>query len=324
MKTSETFIDDILGLEHFGVKGMKWGVRKDAKEEKKLAKADKKYEKTIEKANKGVVSPAFRNAVVSRLNERSRAMNDSDEYRNYDVRTATPAQKAKYQTDSNNLVVRSFEDAVREIYSTNPSGSKKAVYNSETDRIDLIDNTVKHADEAVPDVSVVLERDEKGKITAVNVVPLVVAHTMDAGGEFLEHFGVKGMKWGVRKDRSDPPGPASEVSVKARPGKRVQTSGGKGRMPSEDAVKAASTRQVAKKSTTDALSNAELQAVVTRMQLEANYKRLDAANKSAGRKFIDAMLKNPQQRKVAADAASQIHDVITAKSVGDTIKKTKL
>lgn len=137
-------------------------------------------------------------------------------------------------------------------------------------------------------------------------------------------YGVKGMKWGHRKPEGSGPGPASEVSVTTKPGKRVKTSGGKGHTPSEDAVKSAVGRQIAKKSSTDALSNAELQAIVTRMQLEANYQRLNSANKSAGRQFIERMLKNPNDRKTAAAAANQIHEVITAKKVGDDISKVKL
>lgn len=141
---------------------------------------------------------------------------------------------------------------------------------------------------------------------------------------FLAHYGVPGMKWGVRKPAGAPPGPASEVTVKATPGKRVKTSGGEKRPASEDAVKAATARQVAKKSTTDALSNQELQAVVSRMQLEANYQRLNAQNVSAGKKFIQAMLSNKQQRESALTAANQIHDAIIAKKVGDDISKVKL
>lgn len=141
-------------------------------------------------------------------------------------------------------------------------------------------------------------------------------------GQDAKQFGVKGMRWGVRKDPSAGPGPASEVTVKTRPGKKVKTEGGKERPASEDAIKAAVGRQIAKKSTTDALSNEELQAVVTRMQLEQNFQRLNANNVSAGRKFINTFIgKNPKEMQANTKAASQIRSEIL--KVKDDVKARK-
>lgn len=69
--------------------------------------------------------------------------------------------------------------------------------------------------------------------------------------DVLAHYGVKGMKWGVRKSRKGKPSPASE-----------------------DATKAAGHRKTVKTSGTKALSNKELQELVTRMNLEAQYSTL--------------------------------------------------
>lgn len=139
-------------------------------------------------------------------------------------------------------------------------------------------------------------------------------------------YGRKGMRWGVTT-LPDGTTKGEPVAVKAIPGKGVKTSGGKGVAPSADAIDAATKKQVAKKSTTDALSNKDLQAVVTRMQLEANYSRLSAQTKSPGRQFIEKLIKNPQERDKFLDAAgkspitTQIKDAL---SVGDTIGKTDL
>ena len=97
----------------------------------------------------------------------------------------------------------------------------------------------------------------------------------------LAHHGVKGMKWGVRKSRETVP-----VSTKTAPGRKVKTSGGQNHSPSEDAIKAAKIRQQAKKSTTDSLSNKDLQDLVTRMNLEQQYSNLNKNNISAGRKIL--------------------------------------
>lgn len=124
-------------------------------------------------------------------------------------------------------------------------------------------------------------------------------------------FGVPGMKWGVRKAPGSGPGPASEVGVKVTPGKKVKTTGGKERPAHEDAIRARVGQQIAKKSTTDALSNQELQAVVQRMQLEANYAKLSQQNVSAGRAFINTFIgKNPKAIEGNVKAASQIRSEI--------------
>lgn len=124
----------------------------------------------------------------------------------------------------------------------------------------------------------------------------------------LMHYGVKGMKWGRRKSESSggkesavsrlkkklagPDGP-EDVSVTVTPGKRVSTTGGRKQNASDDAITAAKSKQVAKKSSIDALSNQELQALVTRMNLEQQYSQLSEKNKSAGRKTVEKLLGAP-------------------------------
>lgn len=101
----------------------------------------------------------------------------------------------------------------------------------------------------------------------------------------LSHYGVLGMKWGRRK------GPQA-VSVKATPGRRVRTKGGKRQEASEDAVRVAIGRQIARKSTTDALSNKQLQDLVTRMNLENQYNKLSGQSQriAAGKQIVDLIL----------------------------------
>lgn len=108
---------------------------------------------------------------------------------------------------------------------------------------------------------------------------------VDTMSDNLKHYGVKGMKWGVRKDHT-----AQDIEFRARAGKKVKTSGGKRHEPTQDAINAAVLRQKAKKSTTDSLTNKELREAIDRMNLEQQYSRLSGENKSVGKKFLDFFL----------------------------------
>jgi hypothetical protein len=74
---------------------------------------------------------------------------------------------------------------------------------------------------------------------------------------FLEHFGVKGMKWGIRKDRK-----------------------GSGKKTAEQTAKT--------------LTNKELKKRVDRMNLEKQYaslaKKSEVSSKSKGKKIVDEVL----------------------------------
>lgn len=76
-----------------------------------------------------------------------------------------------------------------------------------------------------------------------------MAHA-DTVSEFLKHYGIKGMHWGIRRSQAE-----REAA-------------------SPDAARAHEARTRIKTSGTDALSNQELQHLVTRMNLEQQYSRL--------------------------------------------------
>lgn len=119
----------------------------------------------------------------------------------------------------------------------------------------------------------------------------------------LEHHGVKGQKWGVRKaERS-----SSNVTIRTNPGKstRVKTVGGKGHRIHDDAATALRFKQKAKASGVHTLSNAELKKLVERLNLEQQHSRLTGKSKGEGRKFAEEQLKSVGRQKVASVIAKK-------------------
>lgn len=210
-------------LEHHGIKGMRWGVRKDdgggtAPVSKKIAKVDAKWEKSITRANDGKVTMEFHNEVVGRINRNIDALNSSDKYRNVDLSTYHGKLKDQYEKDAQETITRAFEDGTRAHYGFNASGTKRAVYDRKTDKINMVSVAAQHAAISpadIPDVTLQLHRNAKGFITSVTTVPSQIEHgeilfnqsDLDAFTHagvfdeeaFLEHHGIKGMKWGVRR-----------------------------------------------------------------------------------------------------------------------------
>lgn len=133
--------------------------------------------------------------------------------------------------------------------------------------------------------------------------------------EELAHFGVKGMRWGVRRSESQLArvgSTDSDVTVKAKGGKIKGASGGSATKPSEDALNAAVAKQRLKKGSIDSLSNEELNTLVKRMELESKFYTLNTkskeATKSKGRKFvdnfIDETIKNESGKLARGDATA--------------------
>jgi len=104
--------------------------------------------------------------------------------------------------------------------------------------------------------------------------------------DVLEHFGVKGMKWGKRKN------PASG-----------------------DSAQATSTRTTAKKKGVHTVSNNELQAAIRRMQLEQDFKRLSVNQKSAVTRWVSSALLEIGKREVQQQLAKKVATTVAKKVV---------
>ena len=137
--------------------------------------------------------------------------------------------------------------------------------------------------------------------------------TFDAVDDFLsdhlEHHGIKGMKWGVRKPRSSSgASPASRASGPRT--RKVQ----KTRSPSYK-----------KPAKTDLLSNDELRRSNERLRLEKEYNTLISEvkrqNRSKGQKFLQDTVMKFGQDLLKDVAKSQIKDAIKQQKTGATKSK---
>jgi hypothetical protein len=101
----------------------------------------------------------------------------------------------------------------------------------------------------------------------------------------LEHHGVKGQKWGVRRKATV--GPQEVIVRDSRlPGHRLRTSGGGGHPAVLEAVSARKVGQISRKSGFKALSNKELEDYNKRLNLEQNAKRLRFEDAPLAQKFV--------------------------------------
>ena len=304
MSADSSAVDDILA--HYGVKGMKWGFRKSpeakaAKEAKKIAKADKKFEEisvdTWVKVN---------NNASNNINARIGMINDSPSYKGKDL-NKDPALMAKYNEEMRKMFETEYNRAAKDL-GTNKSGTRE--YFAQVDEDfglsvgvkDVEHSSIKHAAPA----KLTVVRNNTGHISKVMIDTMAQADAFV--GDFLEHYGVKGMKWGVRK--SDPV-PSGEVRVTQK-GKKLKTEGGKDIPPHPDATRAATSKQKAKGSGLQSLSNKELKELQTRLNLEKNVRELTVADKQANTnpaaRFIKRTLFNSgkqEAQKAANNAASK-------------------
>ena len=120
----------------------------------------------------------------------------------------------------------------------------------------------------------------------------------------LAHWGVKGMKWGVRRYRN------KDGSL--TPAGRKRYSDGTSSDDSHDDYKRAHSKTSAKQ-----LSDKELRERINRLQMEKQYSQLTQREKSFGEKFVTDVLTNAAKQTVTNYASKYM-----TKGLDALIKKT--
>ncbi len=266
---------------------MKWGQRKAEASgggPQKLNRAEKKHAKKAF-STRGYI--AVHNAAAKRMNDvEIPRINNKPQYKNADFTKDSPLRRRyykEYETTLNKVTVEQYNKQ----FGTAPTGRRLKFSEKDGDLHFEWDET-RHAD---GETGFLARRDARGHIVSI-VADDESMEQADLDEDELEHYGVKGMKWGVRKTTvSDSSGGGRDVKVRAALGNRVVlTSGGNKRELSEDATKAAVYRQQAKRSNVRSLSNKELQDLVTRMNLERQYADLEKKRVKDGKERVENIL----------------------------------
>jgi len=216
-------------LTHFGVKGMRWGVRSETPSVVEKPKNNMTKGQTaalvglgpVALLNRGLRENVAKNQVEGQAFQKDKKWEKdfqkakgfgfddqkftkdfNDKWKDHDFskedwNNPSPTYQKYmdgYFKEMNAEYSRQFADH----YGSSPSGKYEAHHVPGTDLVKLRKKeTVQHADQVL--VTFRITRDDNGFITGLEKIEDSMAQTADLGAEFLEHFGTKGMKWGVRK-----------------------------------------------------------------------------------------------------------------------------
>lgn len=167
---------------HYGVRGMKWGVRKDRSGEKlskvtnsrgeRITKADAKWERSAANRKKGFA--AYNKAADAMNKTHIPQINNKPEYKGKDLNGDTPLSR-RYFKEMETAFVAEFNQNLRAAFGDSPSGEYKVVaYDASIPPKWTIDYTeLKHEDYRV-DVDMVL--DALGHISSISIDDSTLEH----------------------------------------------------------------------------------------------------------------------------------------------------
>lgn len=142
--------------------------------------------------------------------------------------------------------------------------------------------------------------------------------------DYLEHYGVKGMKWGIRKSRVQL---AREARARRRQEKREKKAEKKAsRSSSSSSESSGEKRSSGSSGSTQTMSTRELQDAVNRLNLEKQYQALttpaNTQRKSIGRRYVESLPDIALQ--VAQQQTKQAANKIVGNAIDQKLKEAGL
>jgi 2'-5' RNA ligase len=321
----DTLVKELeIPVEHHGIKGMRWGVRKEnvTGGVKKIGRAIGKVASDVQFENMARDGRAadhienkghadFRKIDLPKINTKP----EYQAARKLRTRLRNPRDPVvkQYRKEIKTTYIQRMEKTANSL--TNKSGTRQYTIRergwdlpSEGGNLptskhiwEVSTRTVQHDDSTTKPFFVELILDQDGFVTDINQINPsdFTQHTAELGAEFIAHYGIKGMHWGIhtrQSTRSTPspvaPKATSHVPSGAKRKTKLQVEGGQNHPAHEDAIKVALAKVKLKKSGVAALSNQELRDVANRVQLE-NQVSLLTSHK--GKRFVTQQLQNEGQ-----------------------------
>jgi hypothetical protein len=319
MDTNE-IVENILA--HHGIKGMKWGVRRQ-KIGSGLRKVGQKVNRGLEAIGEAMVRNADANFerratdfgtkvnLHNRAGELMNAHGDLDRINNKSeyIRAAEhgillkedhPVTR-KYEKEYMDAYVKRIKEAAAET-GTNWSGTRElaARRSDEVFGFSVYARDVKHADDPSVLYKVKFVKDDQGRITGFEILDSIAQGAIFVDN-YLAHHGVKGQKWGVRKERT------RDVTITTKGKKnKAKTKGGQDLPIHSDAIAKLTVKQIKKQSGINALSDKDLEAYARRLDLEQRVKRLESGEKSGASQMIRKMLRANGNQKIREEDSTRV------------------
>ena len=343
-------------IQHFGVKGMKWGVRKNessSAKDRRLKNKEIVLQKTLKGGGEVIVTKTPPLKVVQKLGGVIPKLGQHlDDYANFSIRDkeGRPVGDASFYRMGDHLsldwigirskhrgqgyATAAFGAAVQyakdngikrvtlEVPGASPDaqhiyekfGFKKTgqltsndMWGGLTSMELLIEGAVKHADRSLLDY--ILEALDQ----VTENEGLIQMNTTDE----LRHFGVKGMKWGVRRDRIRKGRAEREINAKIQ---RNDKWGKSKKATSNSYAERVVRDEIRSKTGAGRLSDAELSARLKRIKMEKEYEAILREDREKFRSTITPGIR--VARDILANVATNVMtDLVTEKIKGQDRQK---